>query len=329
MGRVNTEAERYRTLISMKEMNLSILPFKKITHSCISNALYKELRDYFALCAMARGKSQHAEAAKEILFNTRVKLEKNIHIRARKALKRNPKIIDELLTQKFFGASKKQGISIRLPLSSCEPTKLCSNLCYAHDVLDAAPSSVIRGAINGLIATLYEKNPDEFAPKLDCYWDKQIYRAIKNAHSENDGTDFKRESRIRFGHVGDGGAFPNFMNYLAKKVMLLSNGSVQPVIYTRHRLANQLDSNAFAINFTLDPASEDRVRFAPKNSRIVYSAFGGQTSSKAEINFLEHHRFEHFSQKGLGNVCPATHPDSLSRSCDGVKCDKCFIKIIR
>ena len=116
------------------------------------------------------------------------------------------------------------------------------------------------------------------------------------------------------------------MNYLAKKVTLLSNGSVQPVIYTRHRLANQLDSDVFAINFTLDPASEDRVQFAPENSRIVYSAFGGQTSNKAEINFLEHHRFEHFSQKGVGNVCPATHPDSMSRSCDGVKCDKCFTK---
>ena len=56
---------------------------------------------------MARGKSKHADAAKRISFNTRVKLEKNIHLRAMKALKSNPEMIDELLGQKFLSPKNK------------------------------------------------------------------------------------------------------------------------------------------------------------------------------------------------------------------------------
>lgn len=326
MGRVNTEAERYETLKFMIGLNLPKTPFDNVSFSYISKVLYKELRSYFALCAMARGKSKYKETAQEILFSSRVKIEKNIHHRASIAVQKNPELLPELLKQKFFGASKKQGISIRLPLSSCEPTKLCSNLCYAHDVLDAAPASVIRGSLNGLIGSLFQTDPDKIIPFLELYWDKQIKKAIQVAHDENELTSFDRKSRIRFGHVGDGAAYAEFMNFLASKAKLFSNGSVQPVIYTRHRSAKDLNTDLFAINFTLDPTSEERIEFAPKDARIVYSAFGGKTSNKAEINFLEHHRFMHYSQIGEGNVCPATIPESEDRSCDALKCDKCFVQ---
>lgn len=326
MGRVNTDLERYETLNFISKMKLDLSPFKELKFKAIQDSLYKELRSYFALCAMARGSSKFKEAANSILFSTRVKLENNIKERALKTLQSQPDHLNVLLKQKFFGGSKKQGISIRLPLSSCEPTKLCSNLCYAHDVLDASPSSVIRGSLNGLIAELYQEQPEKFGELLKEYWDSQILKAIKVSHDENATNEFERESRIRFGHVGDGAAYAAFMNYLASRFKQLSNGTVKSIIYTRHRSAKDLDADLFVINFTLDPVSEDRIDFAPKDARIVYSAFGGSTSEIAEINFLEHHRFEHFSQVGTGNVCPATLPNSLHRTCDALACDKCFTK---
>src|SRR5205085_5215279 len=42
---------------------------------------------------------------------------------------------DVLLRHGFYGASKKQGVSVRMPLSACNPTRLCAGACYAHDVL--------------------------------------------------------------------------------------------------------------------------------------------------------------------------------------------------
>jgi hypothetical protein len=54
---------------------------------------------------------------------------------------------------KIFGKSKKQGISIRFSLTTCVPTNLCANLCYAHDGLDATPNSVVRGALNTCLIT--------------------------------------------------------------------------------------------------------------------------------------------------------------------------------
>lgn len=324
MGRVNTDTERYETLNFISKMKLDLSHFNDLNFKTIHSSLYKELRSYFALCAMARGRSKFKERANSILFSTRVKLENNIKDRALKTLRSSPEHLQPLLKQKFFGGSKKQGISIRLPLSSCEPTKLCSNLCYAHDVLDAAPSAVIRGALNGLIAELYQSQPEKYEPLLRRYWDGQILKAIKVSHDENSLSEFDRGSRIRFGHVGDGGAYAVFMNYLASRLKQLSNGTVQSVIYTRHRSAKKLDSDLFVVNFTLDPVSEDRINFAPKDARIVYSAFGGATSEIAEINFLEHHRFEHFSQVGTGNVCPATLPNTLNRTCDSLLCEKCF-----
>ena len=171
----------------------------------------------------------------------------------------------------------------------------------------------------------FEDEPEKYVDLLVKYWDPWIVRAIKIAEQEQAISNFQRKPRIRFGHVGDGAAYPKFMNFLASRFNIRANGGIQSVIYTRHRLAKQLDTNLFVVNFTLDPVSEERIVFAPKRSRIVYSAFGGQTSKIAEINFLEHHRHEHFKQIGLGNVCPATKPSEVVRSCDALKCDKCFI----
>ena len=47
----------------------------------------------------------------------------------------------------------------------------------------------------------------------------------------------------------------------------------------------------------------------------------------AEVNFLEHHNKTHFKNtEGAGNICPATLPLAVDRSCDGNECDLCFEK---
>ena len=53
--------------------------------------------------------------------------------------RQNGSDLSELFKGNFFGKSKKQGTSVRMPLTTCQPTMLCASACYAHDVLDAAP----------------------------------------------------------------------------------------------------------------------------------------------------------------------------------------------
>ena len=325
MGKLNTDQQRSQALERIQCLKIEEKKLSNLTYSEISGAFYQELRDYFSLCGMARGKSKYKISAEKRLFGTRVIIEKSIRSSVKNTLATNPELKTDLFKQKFFGGSRKQGVSVRLPLSSCEPTKACANLCYAHDVLDAAPAAVIRGALNGLICELFESSPLEFQIYIEKYWAKWIDAAISISFDEAAVAGFKRKPRIRFGHVGDCAPFYALFNALAGEVKKRSNGRVQSVIYTRHSLANKLDPDLFVINFTLDPTSVDRAKFAPIGSRIVYSAFGGETSDIAEVNFLEHHRFEHFKQIGNGYVCPATHPDTQVRTCDALKCEKCFV----
>jgi hypothetical protein len=79
------------------------------------------------------------------------------------------------------------------------------------------------------------------------------------------------------------------------------------------------------INFTLDKSSQSRKSWAPPQARIVFSAFGGELSSEADVNFLEHHqRGFHALPIGSGTVCPTTLPETKVRTCDAVRCDRCF-----
>jgi hypothetical protein len=287
---------------------------------------YQDLRDYFALCAMARGKTAIALEAELLLFRTRISLERRISRSIHDCLSSQPSSFDDLLDQKCFGASKKQGVSIRFPLTSCQPTKLCANLCYAHDVLDASPSSVIRGAVNGAIGEIFENSSETERCRILNGLKKHVAFAVSRSLCDANSSSFARSARIRFGHVGEAAAYPSFVNALARLVRELSKGQVQSVVYSRHSQAKMLDAEEFVINFTIDPSSEARRRYVPPSARIVYSAFGGITSTEASVNFLEHHRFIHLEAKGEGKVCPATEPESIKRSCDSVACDLCFRK---
>jgi len=134
-----------------------------------------------------------------------------------------------------------------------------------------------------------------------------------------------RRPRIRFAHVGEFAAFPEFANALARLVRESSDGGVDCVVYTRHPDARLLDPDLFVVLFSLDESSEDRRRFVPAAARVVRSAFGGQIIDTVDVNFLEHHRWVHIKPVGTGNICPSTAPDTKVRTCDACRCDFCFI----
>jgi hypothetical protein len=192
--------------------------------------------------------------------------------------------------------------------------------------MDAGCNPVVKGVLNGVIAQLYENADLRTRMFIDVQLRDHARRAVGLALHEAQRTSsrYERHARIRFSHVGEIAAFPAFANALARMVKEESEGRVSCVVYTRHPNASDLNPGLFVINFTLDPVSEERIAWAPRNSRIVYSAFGGTVSSKAEINFLEHHRWSHVLPEGRGPICPATAPDVAERTCDAVRCDKCF-----
>lgn len=300
--------------------------------SALKQAFDPELKEYFRLCCLARSKTadrELAERAHAALFKVRVALERSICESIRDAKCTSEERLDALFKCSFYGCSKKQGTSLRMPLATCTPTKLCAGGCYAHDVLDASPYAMTRGVINGWIAETYEKGDEttrlEILNRLIPHTRKGVRHALKELEQLPDG--FKRRAFIRFSHVGEIVYFADFANALACQVDSVSKGKVDCVIYTRHKNVSKLDPERWIINFTLDPSSLERQTWAPDNARMVFSAFGGEVSSLAEVNFLEHHRHSHMPKtRGEGRICPATLPETKERTCDACKCNRCFTK---
>jgi hypothetical protein len=310
--------------------NASGLP--SISPKTICEFLHSDLLNYFRLCALARSTTAipwYVTSALHDIFRVRSLLERSIYNIVSESDYSFDDKVKSVLENNFFGFSKKQGTSLRLPLSSCNPTRLCAPGCYAHDVLDAAPFAVIRGALNGWLAGAFEKGDavarTHILKELVPHAKSGIRYAYKELSTLQNG--FKRRPFIRFSHVGEIVAFPDFANALAGLVTKLSDGGVDCVVYTRHRDASKLDPSLWIINFTLDPSSMSRKSWAPDHARIVFSAFGGVTSRVAEVNFLEHHRHGHTPKTaGTGRVCPATAPETIVRTCDACKCNRCFVK---
>jgi hypothetical protein len=290
------------------------------------------LKEYFRLCCLARSKSADqklSESADSLIFKIRTKIEREIAFFLDLQEENSVFEPSALYKNNFYGFSKKQGTSLRMPLSSCMPTSLCAGGCYAHDVLDATPAAVIRGAINGHIAKSYEQGDKRVRAVIMDSLKPHTRKAVSNSRRELKDLPigFKRRAYIRFSHVGEVANFPEFANALAKQVRSESRKSVDCVIYTRHKNAKLLDPELWVMNFTLDPVSLKREAWVPKEARIVYSAFGGVTSSIAEVNFLEHHRHQHLAgTEGDGHICPATKPETKDRTCDACRCNTCFVK---
>lgn len=330
MGRLNTLAEQTATLAWAAEYRgvwhgfggiVSVFDLR--SHFC------DDLRRYFALAALSRSTTAPAQMVSDALalvFRVRVVLEQSIAAALTDLASRDGIGAFELSRASLHGYSKKQGVSIRMPLSSCVPSRVCGAACYAHDVLDAAPASVVRGAVNGALAAWYERGDGRRREELLVALTPPVQRMVEAARKDARVacSTFVRRPRIRFAHVGEFAPFPEFANALARLVRDSSDGGVDCVVYTRHPDATLLDPKLFVVLFSLDESSEDRRRFVPATARVVRSAFGGRVTDSVDVNFLEHHRWVHIEPVGTGKVCPATAPETKVRTCDACKCDFCF-----
>lgn len=330
MGRLNTLAEQRATVAWSTEYSSGRHSVRKIASaSDLRSAFGDELRRYFALAALSRSTTAPAQMVSDamgLVFRVRVVLEQDVAAALTSLAARDGIGALGLSREPLHGHSKKQGVSIRMPLSSCVPSKICGAACYAHDVLDAAPASVVRGAVNGAIAGWYERGDqsqrEELLDALAQPVGRMIDAARKDARAA--AATFERRPRIRFAHVGEFAPFPEFANALARRVHESSDGEVDCVVYTRHPDARLLDPDLFVVLFSLDESSEDRRRFIPVTARAVRSAFGGLVTDTVDVNFLEHHRWIHVKPVGNGKICPSTAPEASVRTCDGCRCDFCF-----
>jgi hypothetical protein len=296
--------------------------------SDISDAFAIDLYKYFCATQIARSVRRKDEATASLsgrLFALRVKLEGAIIESLQHAFEQGEAGLLRLALERPFGYSKKQGASFRMPLTTCMPSQLCGNLCYAHDGLDASRAALVRGCLNFFLAWAWSRNDCRAAVANGIV--PAVKRVVRLTKGEADSAPFLRRGRIRFAHLGEMSAVPEFANFLASEVQRVSAGLVDSVVYTRHADAAKLDPALWVVNFTIDDSSVERVSWAPSTARIVSSAFFGVLQPLAEINFLEHHRSEHALAKAAGpTVCPATAPEATSRTCDGVKCARCFVR---
>ena len=331
MGRLLSASARAEKVTRAEGLTKMSLGLSGLLIPATIRAQLKEYLDlYFALCAISRGKGTEPEVrrrANDAVFPTRVRIERAIVDACVRQL-RESKDPSPFLGGAMFGASKKQGTSLRFPLASCQPTALCASACYAHDVLDAAPSSVIRGSLNGAIGLWYGELSQVDRRRCLDFLEDDVRKAVKSALKEiaELPDSYGRPAYIRFAHVGEAAAYVDFANAVAGEIKRLSAGKVQCVVYSRHKNARLFDSDLFVVNFTLDGSSMDREKWIPPFARRVFSAFGGKVDPKSEINFLEHHRWHHSEPIGTGNVCPATKPEAPVHTCDAVKCHRCFVR---
>ncbi len=281
---------------------------------------------YYALAAASRRKyitQPEQQAAFSLLYSVRSTLETTI-LRHIAACDDTEKVA---LTDSFFGRSSKQGVSIRYSLNSCVPTKDCGARCYAHDGRDREIHLLFRGVLNYWIGSTYEASSTPERRRLMEKLTQLARKAIAAALAEADqarAAGFARPSRIRFSHVGELVSTPIFANDLARAVKTLAP-EVDCVVYTRHPSAALLDPMLFTVNFTLESASDPRIKYAPSHSRIVGSAWDGIPIPSADINFLEHHVEKHATSNQVGRICPVTITPKQTPSCDSARCVACFV----
>ena len=138
---------------------------------------------------------------------------------------------------------------------------------------------------------------------------------------------FQRRPRIRFSHVGEMAATPQFANALAQEIVHRAP-DVRCIVYTRHPLANRFDPNLLIVNFTVDGHGDSRISFKPRAARLVSSSWDGNLLEEAEINFIEHHVEKSARPSGSGQSCPVTLHHDVTPSCDSARCEKCFVPFV-
>jgi hypothetical protein len=295
-----------------------------------------DLQNYGRLCGMARRKDNPKQMSHGSLFDVRKNLELAI---MDDVLKRKDRL-DILFSGDVFGRSSKQGVSFRLGLSTCVPSKLCIDKCYAHDGRDAAPMAVRRGALNTAIATLWTNSNDVEQTEIAGRLIPHVNRAVRAAVKEAEQSPFMRLPRIRFAHVGDVAAFPRFANALATHCQLAyiwDGDRPKPLVcatYTRRKEANKLDPKLWQIVFSIDASSTNRKSWAPKRALMARAGFDGTAQRDYDVSFAEHHgpsrhqiyyRGMDILQGKTAFVCPSTRI-GFPHGCDNNKCDLCFRK---
>ena len=290
----------------------------------------RECRAYYTIAALSRRgnleESLRREALKR-LFPLRSTLESSI-VSDLDRSGPTTELIGNWASKSFFGVSAKQGVSIRYALASCVPTRTCGARCYGHDGRDREIHHLFRGALNFYFGRVYEAATPEDRSHLLSSLERAIAYGVKAAqedaqHARNE-LGFLRSPRIRFSHLGEMVATPLFTNDLAERIRTIDS-DVACVIYTRHPDARRLDRSLFVVNYTLEGDSDPRRSLAPPGARIVSSAWDGQLSRIADINFLEHHTSASCTAYGVGAVCPVTADHSRNSSCDVASCELCFL----
>lgn len=286
-------------------------------------------RSYFSLAALTRRNVLCEDVRQDglaRLFKMRSFLETKLLAEFRYNSARLP-VLHEATKDSFFGKSRKQGVSIRYALASCVPTATCGGRCYAHDGRDRELLHIYRGVLNYYVGLEFEKGSLERRQQVLGLLSKSIDKGVEAALVDQASAltvGFNRLPRMRFSHVGEMAATPEFTNALALEVKK-RDPSVQCVIYTRHPKAKLLDTNLLVVNFTLEGAGDVREKFVPQGARIVNSAWDGNINEDAEINFLEHHVEKSTIAKGGGSICPVTANHKVTPSCDSAHCQKCFV----
>ena len=294
----------------------------------LKEQMASECRFYYTMCAMSRRKALDEQTIGDLrkrLLGMRVSIENAI-------ISCLPRLIDQhslteaIFSNSFFGVSAKQGISIRYPLCSCRPTSSCGGACYAHDGRDRELHILFRAVLNYYVGQLYEQGGEQERNRVIKMLTPSLTRGVVAAVKDSclaRENGFARAPRIRFAHIGDMAATPEFTNRLAWEIRQ-RNPSVQCVAYTRREDAELLDSQLLVVNFTVEGNSDPRFVWVPDHSRVVCSAWEGHLLKCAEVNFLEHHVDKSATPIGDGTVCPVTAQHGKIQSCDEAHCDLCF-----
>jgi hypothetical protein len=281
---------------------------------------------YYAMAAASRRKHINDADRKILLstlFSVRTRIEAAVIFASPLALN----IWDAAYTNRFFGFSKKQGVSLRYPLISCVPTSMCGGRCYAHDGHDRELHLIFRAIFNYLIGRDFENKASNERSLILARLEPIAAHAVANAIEDQKTAyinGYNRSPRIRFSHIGEVAETPEFANALAQIIKRI-NPEVECIIYTRHPKAHQLDTELFTTNFTIESESDSRNRFIPAGARVVASSWNGDLVEGAEINFVEHHVEKASLAKGRGAVCPVSVNHKETPSCDSARCCACFV----
>jgi len=317
--------------VSEMAKSLISIPRRHSTLAALRQTFITISRSYFSLAALTR-RGALAENVRQDglarLFKMRSLVESKLLDEIRYNVVQLP-IIQEATKDSFFGKSKKQGVSIRYALASCVPTATCGGRCYAHDGRDRELLHIYRGVLNYYVGLEFENGSPERRQQILGLLSKSIDKGVEAALVDQASAfteGYNRLPRIRFSHVGEMAATPEFTNALALEVKK-RDAKVQCVIYTRHPKAKLLDTNLLVVNFTLEGAGDVREKFVPNGARIVNSGWDGDINEAAEINFLEHHVEKSTIARGAGSICPVTANHKVTPSCDSALCQKCFVPV--